>query len=81
MKSESLLWIEWQDSCSTGGFWVGREDAVTKDLSTTSIGWLVDETEDSITIGSHFGKAFALVAGHVTIPKCAITGRWEVNVT
>lgn len=80
MESETLLWIEWQDSCSTGGFWVGREGAVTKDLSISSIGWLIDETENSVTIGSHCGKAFDMVAGHVTIPKCAITGRWEIEV-
>lgn len=52
------------------------EFASTHDLRARSVGWLVDEDEESITIAAHDGDD--QVTGDITIPKVAITGRWEI---
>lgn len=80
MDERPLLWIEWVDSVGSGVVWTLLEDAPMGDkMGVTSIGWLICETPESITIAAHFG-AVGVVSGDMTIPKCAIKGRWELSV-
>lgn len=73
---QTLLWVEWLDSVSCGAVWTSTEDAPADNLGCSSIGWLIRENDDSITIASH--RSPSQVGGDMTIPKIAITGRWEI---
>ena len=44
-----------------------------------SVGWLLDEDDDGICLAATLGEN-GQATGHITIPKCAITGRWEIVV-
>jgi len=66
------LYIEWLDASSlTGGVWHSNEDAKDLEVITvTSVGFVVAETKDSITLAPHISTDE--VCGDLCIPKCAI---------
>ena len=72
-----LLWVEWVDSVHYNG-WTAMEELPIHDLNCRSVGWLIAEDEESITIIAHDGGKNAM--GDMTIPKVAITGRWEITL-
>ena len=73
----ALVLIHWLDSVSSGRFWSHKEDVVRDGLEVESIGWVLFDDEKKITIAAHIGEHG--VGGDITIPKCAITGIWEIE--
>jgi len=70
------LYIEWIDSCSMLNAWNGLDDF--KGLKPTlckTIGFLVDENIDAITLAGSYCVEGGVVSGDITIPKCAIKKR------
>ncbi len=77
-KDHILLLIHWVDSASTDSIWIEPEASMVPTLKCKSIGWLVGEDEESITIAAHWHRDE--VGGNMTIPKVAITGQWEITI-
>jgi len=69
-----LIYVEWMDSCSRRGVW---HDLTTFDgalITCRTIGWLVKETDESVTVAGHYDGE-SCFSGGMTIPKVAITKR------
>ncbi len=71
--SEKIIHLEWVDSTSMQG-WVN--DYKTPNVNCVSVGLLVSENKESITIASNKSLGFENAYGqYMTIPKCAIKKR------
>lgn len=77
--SERAVIVTWVDSCSaSGGPWMDRESAEEmKPLECVTIGFVVQETTDYITLASSATKD-GQVAGDMCIPQACITAVEEV---
>ena len=71
-----MIYIEWIDSSSVDG-WVFTEDFEPKLQTVESVGFIVHENEEMITISSH--RAPNLVHSPFTIPKIAIIRRYSLQ--
>ena len=68
-----IVYVEWIDSSRTGGWTSGREAVIPYEkLACESIGFLVNDSEDSITITSSLAMPERGCLNALTIPKCAI---------
>ena len=64
----AFVWIEWVDSTRAFGW---REPDQHPNLEAISIGILISESDECVTISSSTcGEMFL---DHLTIPRCAIT--------
>lgn len=68
-----LVMIHWVDSSSRRGVWNPLEDLqINNDLlECVSVGFLVHESQDSVTLVSHLTAQQG--GGDMTIPKVAVT--------
>ncbi|WP_337746937.1 hypothetical protein [Victivallis vadensis] len=72
-----LFFVEWVDSCQGNG-WQPVENSIgTRAMRCFSIGWLIAESKDSLTLAPHVSEkdhptAFHQCCGAMTIPKRAI---------
>jgi len=74
------LYIEWLDSCSLRNAWNEFDEFKgTKPTLCKTIGFLVDENTDAITLAGSCCAEEGLVSGDMTIPKCAIKKRRVVT--
>ena len=73
-KKRKLVMIEWVDSVSTGGtVWNDLEDVEAAVVaSVQSVGWVLSETKEQITLSPHISESAEQCSGDLTIPKCAI---------
>ena len=71
-----VYWIEWIDSSTSGG-WLHEERARASDLRCWSIGFLVCDDDESVTVAGSCAAQGALL-DPITIPKVAITDMREV---
>lgn len=80
-KDTIITYLEWVDSSSfTSRVWTDKNHVVNEipDLTCISIGFMVKETKEFITIvGSTSPNEYA---GIMTIPKCAITKRKNIKL-
>lgn len=62
--------IEWIDSCGTNG-WTAKERSDLKFMSIKSVGFIIHEDDDSVTIASSYNPN--VCHSPITIPRAAIT--------
>lgn len=76
-----IVEIHWLDSVGLAG-WKSPEDWL-RDASMIhhSVGWLVDETDDSYIISSSIGECHDDAYAPFKIPKVAVTGFWKLELT
>ena len=74
------IYVEWIDAgtTSSGSPWTDKSDAVDTNLLVKSLGFLLSENEDSITVYAHDTEDE--VCGQITIPKCTIKKRLSIAV-
>ena len=74
---KKATYIEWDDSVSrTGNVWVDIDEVKrTKIDRCTTIGFIVKETKELITIVNSYDSQSHSVSGDMTIPKSAIRKR------
>jgi len=83
-KVAELYYIEWKDACANPG-WIDITDIKDAKLaSCKSVGWIIGETPEQVTLVSSQndgggGPAFQ-VDGHITIPTATITRRIKLKV-
>ncbi len=77
MRRFPVVWVEWVDSVAASG-WVADQYAVSHNLACISVGFLVAESEEAITVAASISSA-GQIDCPITIPRCAITGLWEVS--
>ena len=77
MKNRKATYIEWEDSISTtGNLWVERKHVERNQVDRCStIGFVLKETKDLLTVVNSFDSQSNCVSGDMTIPKCAIRKR------
>lgn len=73
----SVVWVEWVDSYGSGG-WRQIEDARVDDLRIASIGFLIHEDDQAITISTSLTPKGS-TNDPLTIPRCAITKLQKVS--
>ena len=84
-KKTKLFFIEWVDSYDTEVTWEFIKNLnPPKRLLCYSVGWILSENKDGITIAPHISdvndkKTLGACSGHITIPKVAIIKRIELK--
>ena len=88
-KSFPLVELHWIDSYSDSGWFHiaqgGPASCYTTDMAVDpicTIGFLIEETDDVVTIVSslhHHPDGKIGYLGPLSIPKCAVVGRWEIR--
>jgi hypothetical protein len=80
-----LVRVSWVDSYGPRGWCYMRDALEERTLAIESIGWLIQDTDERVTIAAHvqtLGVADGdpSMDGIMTIPKCAITNlqEWEL---
>lgn len=75
-----IVWVEWVDSVSRDGWLIPEEDTGPKPIRT--IGFLVKETEEALTVSGTFATDPTCVpfCGLLTIPLVAVTKWGEVTM-
>lgn len=77
----SLERVTWLDSSSHNEWTRLKSLDPEDDMTHDSVGWVVQETEDRVTLAAHVQTGETdnpALAGQITIPKCAIVGRWTL---
>lgn len=69
-----LLHVEWLDAASTDGCWMDINDVPTRSLRTWTIGFVVNEDDDTITLAQSRNINDSIQAT-ITIPKGMIVKR------
>lgn len=75
MGNFKINYVEWIDphSCDEGT-WMYIKDVKKTLAKCKTIGWVILEDDDSVTMGNHLSNN-DMVDGLLTIPKCLITKR------
>lgn len=76
MKEYKIIYVEWVDSSHNTG-WQTAEAALKEDhlLDCKTVGFLIKETDDHLTVAQSSAVDPDQVDGVLTIPKVAITKR------
>ncbi len=82
MKKRRLVLIEWIDTAGCGGRWNSLETIVSSNILTIrSVGWLVDEGTDHVTIVSTLdNQEKPQCMGDHAIPRVAIKSMITLKV-
>jgi hypothetical protein len=75
---KKIIVIDWVDSIRSFD-WTLIEDIDEKLLDCVSVGFLLKETDDCITIAQNYGLEPEQVCNLITIPKCSIKNIREIK--
>lgn len=74
------IYVEWKDACASSG-WKEINTADVDPILIKSIGWLVKETKEYLTIThGHDTEPPHLINGFMTIPKAWIQKRKYIKI-
>src|SRR5580700_1324572 len=81
-----LLQVLWVDSTDPANDWLplGDLEGYPGSLDCTSVGWLVGEDKESVTLAAHLSypeEECPRVCGVISIPKAAILGTKTISVS
>ena len=77
---KKLIRIEWVDAVSHDNpYWFPSDEDPLAPSKCYSVGWVVNETEDSIQIAAHFSEDGEAMCGDICIPRGCITEITEWN--
>lgn len=79
MRSLRVVQVTWDDSVSTGSYWTPRdalEDWCKNQLFIITVGFVVKETGEHLTLSASAGSEFGAV---ISIPKVAILETKELG--
>lgn len=79
--SRPLVVIHWIDSCSIEG-WTSLEEIPLEPTLVVSVGWILAETENALTLVPHCGETdgHEAVSGSMTIPLICIKRRIRLDL-
>lgn len=72
-----IVYIEWIDSSGVDG-WINEDDYTPELQTIDSIGYLVDETDEHITICAH-KTSTGIIGSPITIPKRCIIEQTQIH--
>lgn len=75
----TIVQIEWIDASSNEG-WHIADVSANAQLAIHSVGILVLETEEAVTISTSRHESTGQYADPLTIPRSAIVGYWEIEL-
>lgn len=78
-----LVIIEWEDSLGCPQGWQAFEDASTSHVIIQSVGWVLRESKESVTLVPHVGRVDGDAnqgQGIMTIPKRCILKREAISL-
>lgn len=78
-----LAFIEWEDSLGCPQGWQSFEDALTSCVIIQSVGWVLRESKESVTLVPHVGSVDGNAnqgQGIMTIPKRCILKREAISL-
>ncbi len=74
-----VVWFKWLDSETQAAAWVHESD-LDELVSIEALGYVVRETELSITLTTSYNLQGKDSNSPLTIPKCAIVGEiWDIT--
>lgn len=73
-----IVVIDWVDSVRAFD-WTLIEDVDDKSLDCISVGFLLNETKEHVTIAQNYGSVPKQVCNLITIPKCSIKNIKEIK--
>lgn len=78
VTKKDIVIIEWVDSVRASD-WTYIEDVDEKPMNCISVGFLLKETNDSVTIAQNYGLKPEQVCNLMTIPKRSIRSIKEIK--
>lgn len=75
---KKIVIIDWADSVKASD-WTFIEDVDEKPVDCISVGFLLKETDNHITIAQNYGLKPEQVCNLITIPKCSIKNIREIK--
>ncbi len=75
----NIVYIEWIDSRGTHSSWTELDDMAHDPCIIKSVGYVVNETENSIHIVPHIGTDPEQGCGDMVIPKVAIILQYKLG--
>ena len=75
---KKIIVIDWVDSIRSFD-WTLIEDVDENSLECVSVGFILKETDDYITIAQNYGLEPEQVCNLITIPKCSIKNIREIK--
>jgi len=67
-----LVIVEWIDSTRNIGWHAHEHARENRDMRCSSVGFLVDDDRDHVTVASHIAWPRGEVCDTMTIPRCSI---------
>lgn len=77
INKQNAVCIEWVDSVRSFD-WQLSEDVDTKPIECVTVGYVVNETDDFVSVAGTIGLEPPQVCQVITIPKCAVRRRRDV---
>ena len=71
--------IFWKDSLSSSSWELMKDAKEVKPVCVTSYGFVIDETEDYVTIAQNYGVEPEQVCNTMCIPRCSITSIVDIT--
>lgn len=80
-KENIAYFVRWVDHCSDAGDWRTGEVTHMSPIVIDSVGWVVVDTEDYVTISQQFHKDgdFRTTSSHMTILKTCIKKSFKLK--
>lgn len=75
---KKIIVIDWVDSIRDFD-WTPIEDVDENSLDCVSVGFMLKETDDYVTIAQNYGLEPEQVCNLITIPKCSIKNIREIK--
>lgn len=77
--SFDLVLVEWMDS-RRGEGWVRLDELAGTVMKCQSVGWVISQDKESLTLAGHLGKDPDQCCGDLTIPQRAINSIRKLKV-
>ena len=77
--NRKIVMVDWEDSTG-GGHWTFLSDQTFKTILVRSVGYLLDETDEHLTISCSVGDDGEQAHSPMTIPKRCIVRHWEITI-
>ena len=76
---KKIVEIHWNDSQGSSG-WTHELDRQVTAAPIVTLGWLLEETEDTYSVACHWDEGNNSSHAPLTIPKSCVTDVWEVTL-
>ena len=75
-----LVFVRWRDAYGVEQDWHGAEEEERQDLHCESVGWMLRNDDEAVTVAPHHAASVSQYCGDMVIPKSAVVLLVELEV-